>query len=154
MDHLAGEPHPQQNSDVTAPLNTSDAALDALLGRAAPALIEAGFAERVIQAVQPTLGTVGTRRVLRPQGLRPLMAMGLAAAVAVCGGLAWRSVSSPGTRLTSAPGRAGATPTEEEVLLRALTTLENTAGDLALVAQLGEVLEAELTGRTSWLETE
>ena len=86
--------------------------------------------------------------------LRTLRTVGLAAALAVCGGLAWWIVSSPSMRLTLDQGRAAKAPTEEEVLLKALANLENSSGDLALVAQLGEVLEAELTGRTSWLETE
>jgi hypothetical protein len=85
---------------------------------------------------------------------RPLRAFGLAAALAVCGSLAWWTVASPGTRLTLASSHASAAPTEEEVLLKALANLENSSGDLALVAQLGEVLEAELRERTSWLETE
>ena len=63
-------------------------------------------------------------------------------------------MSSTGSRIMLNPGRSAASPTEEEVLLKALANLENSSGDLALVAQLGEVLEAELTERTSWLEKE
>ncbi len=152
--HLAKEPCPQRTgepreSGVAVTSDPSDAALDALLERASPTVLTTGFAERVIQAVQPEAITMAPR-----SALRPLRAVGLAAALAVCGGLAWWTVSSPSIRLTLTPGRVATAPTEEEVLLKALANLENSSGDLALVAQLGEVLEAELTGRTSWLEKE
>ena len=152
--HLAKEPFPQhpdapREIGVAVKSDSSDAALDALLERALPTELTTGFAERVIQAVQPEAITMAPR-----SALRTLRTVGLAAALAVCGGLAWWIVSSPSMRLTLDPGRAAKAPTEEEVLLKALANLENSSGDLALVAQLGEVLEAELTGRTSWLETE
>jgi hypothetical protein len=150
LDRLSKEPSSLRKGAIGAPSRSSDAELDALLGRAAPTLLTAGFAERVIQAVAPAAKTNGPRGGV----FRPLRALGLAAALTVCGSLAWWTVASPGTRLTLASSHASAAPTEEEVLLKALANLENSSGDLALVAQLGEVLEAELRERTSWLETE
>ncbi len=148
-DRSANEPCTDQRRDIAVPDLSADAKLDALLGKAAITPLTTGFAERVIQAVQPASVTTATRSAMS----HPLRALGLAAALTVCGSLAWWTVASPGTRLTLASSHTPATPTEEEVLLKALANLENSPGDLALVAQLGEVLEAELSERTSWLET-
>jgi hypothetical protein len=149
-DRSAIEPRAHERRDFADPGVSADAKLDTLLGRAAITRLTTGFAERVIQAVEPASTTMAPRSAMSG----PLRAFGLAAALAVCGSLAWWTVASSGTRLTLASSHASAAPTEEEVLLKALANLENSSGDLALVAQLGEVLEAELRERTSWLETE
>jgi hypothetical protein len=117
--------------------------LDALLGRAAHVTVSAGFADRVIRAVQTTASHQ------EPSHWRDwrYQAFAVAAAVAICAGAAfWSS-------LPDQSDLAGS-PTEEELLLKALTTLEVNSEDLALVAQLGEVLEAELSERSTWLEKE
>jgi len=153
-EHLAGAPGPQPPLELPALGANPDAELDGLLGRIAPTLLGAGFAERVLQSVGPTeavrvhskSSTVPSRGALR--------AFGIAALLAFCCGLAWWSVSSPSTRLALSSARSFSAPSEEELLLKALATLEVHSGDLALVAQLGDVLEAELIERTSWLEKE
>jgi hypothetical protein len=127
-----------------------DEKLDSLLGRVAPPLISAGFADRVIQSVAPNDARAGanvaskwTRNVL----------VAVAASVTLCVGLVWFNNPPTGKRSSGTSNFPAAT-TDEEVLLKALTTLEVNSGDLALVAQLGKVLEAELSEKTSWLETD
>ncbi len=123
--------------------SASDLALDALLGRAAPVTVSLGFADRVIQAVQTLEGQQAPSQWLHWR----YKALAVAAAVGVCAGLAlWNSLPHQ--------SHPAGSPTEEELLLKALTTLEVNSEDLALVAQLGEVLEAELSERNAWLEKE
>jgi hypothetical protein len=136
------------------PRTSTDPELDALLGRIEPTFLASGFADRVIQSVQPAGAASGTSTA---SGMKPagrFRALWIAASVMCCFGLVWWSVSPSNTRPRPASSTASAAPSEEEVLLKALTTLEINSGDLSLVAQLGDVLEAELTERTSWLEKE
>lgn len=139
--------------DLGARDSGDDAKLDALLGRVPLVVLSAGFADRVVSSVAPAhfsrSGNESAAQASPSKWQRILWAT--AASVALCGSLLWWNNSPAGPRL---PGLThfSAAPTEEEVLLRALTTLEINSGDLALVAQLGEVLEAELAERTSWLE--
>ncbi len=133
---------------------STDPELDALLANVAPPLLRAGFADRVIQSIHPAGLDQAPVKPASLVALKALRALGIAAALALCGGITWWGVSSPGVRLPFTHGRTISAPTEEELLLKALATLEINSGDLALVAQLGEVLEAELTERTSWLEKE
>jgi len=145
----------QPAADVPFSHHTStDPELDALLANVVPTVIRAGFADRVIQSVHPTEAHRTPTKPAAFLSFGSFRALGVAAALALCGGLVWCGVSSPGARLTFAQARPLSAPTEEELLLKALATLETNSGDLALVAQLGEVLEAELTERTSWLEKE
>jgi hypothetical protein len=136
------------------PRASTDPELDALLGRIEPTFLATGFADRVIQSVQPA---ETASRISTASGIKPaerFRALWIAASVGCCFGLAWWSVSPPDTRPRLASSSAATAPSEEEILLKALTTLEINSGDLSLVAQLGDVLEAELTERTSWLEKE
>jgi hypothetical protein len=132
----------------------TDLELDSLLTNVSPTLLRAGFADRVIQSVQPAGSERGQAKPAAFLSFGSFRALGVAAALVFCGGLVWWGVSSPGARLSFANSRPLSAPTEEELLLKALATLEINSGDLALVAQLGDVLEAELTERTSWLEKE
>lgn len=123
--------------------------VDELLGKALQPALSSGFADRVIARVH---SSEAPPRFAAHLGLaRSYMAW--AGSIAICGGLVWLAVFSAGPQARVFPGQASA-PTEEEMLLKALATLEVNSGDLALVAQLGEVLEAELSERTSWLEKE
>lgn len=140
---------PEATEEFKAADSGQDETLDALLGRVLPPVISVGFADRVIHGVAPT--DAGATKAAPSKWMRTVWMA--AAALALCGGLVWWDHSPAGPRplaLTNLP----AAPTEEEVLLKALTTLEINSGDLALVAQLGEVLEAELAEKTSWLETD
>jgi hypothetical protein len=123
--------------------------LDTLLGRALPPVLSPGFADRVVARVQFQGGSHGLNS---PSKWRAT-AFAVAASITVCAGLLWWNGTPTGPQIAILPGLPSA-PTEEEILLKALTTLEVNSGDLALVAQLGEVLEAELSERTSWLEKE
>ena len=158
LEHLAGAPtsQPAQNRPFprAIPEAELDPELDVLLGRIAPTLLRTGFAERVLQSIGPSETVRVHRKSLTALGSGALRAFGIAASLAFCCGLAWWSVSSPSTRLALSSARSFSAPSEEELLLKALATLEVHSGDLALVAQLGDVLEAELTERTSWLEKE
>ncbi len=157
-EHLALALTPEPDLELPAPSASPDpeldAELDALLGRIAPTRLGAGFAERVLQSIGPTEAVRVHGNSSTVPGRGALRALGIAASLAFCCGLAWWSASSPGTRLTLSSVRSFTAPSEEELLLKALATLEVHSGDLALVAQLGDVLEAELTERTSWLEKE
>jgi hypothetical protein len=140
----------QTSGGLPVSRETTDPELDALLGRLEPTLLSAGFAERVIQSVHPAEAVPATGEASSIRALRAFRTMGVAASFACCFALAWWAVSPSDTR----PRFNATAPSEEELLLKALATLEISSGDLALVAQLGEVLEAELTERTSWLEKE
>jgi len=129
---------------------STDPELDSLLGRVEPTFLSAGFAERVIQAVQPTEVGGATGKASSAGGLRTFRLFGVAASIACCFALAWWAASPSETR----PRFTATSPSDEELLLKALATLEHHSGDLALVAQLGDVVEAELTERSSWLEKE
>lgn len=152
--HASSLPLERNPKDALSLRGSADPGLDSLLGRVEPTLLGPGFAERVIQSVQPTeAGSVSTGSSA-PRVVNSFRVLGLAASVACCFCLAWWSVSPPDTRTGFVAHRASTTPSEEELLLKALATLEINSGDLALVAQLGDVLEAELTEPTSWLEKE
>ncbi len=144
--------HSEPATEHSISSDPDDAGLEALLGRAAPVFLRAGFAERVIQAVQPSDSSLVSLNTVRPAKVQGWIA--LAAAFVFCGGLVWWNTTSPVGRFGLPSNLSSPAPTEEELLLRALATLESNSGDLALVAQLGDVLEAELAERTSWLEKE
>ena len=116
-----------------------DPALDALLARAHTPALRTGFADRVIQSVQPTSPSTSH--------LAALWISGLAAALALCTGtLLWRM--SPAQ--TEAPNAAS---NDEERLVAALRSPDLSGEDLAIVANLGEVLEAELiANHPLWLD--
>ena len=153
-DKLSGIPNgvekeasiPPLSKDALPEQSTTDPALDALLGRVAPVTVSAGFADRVIQAVHATKASTEALQSFPCSALWTHKALAVAAAIAFCVGLISGGSRHGSSRIS--------TPSEEELLLKALATLEANSGDLALVAQLGEVLEAELSERNSWLEKE
>jgi hypothetical protein len=148
-------PEPLGPPDFEASQPGRDEKLDALLGSVPSPILSAGFAARVIHSVAPAhLADDCATKEWATKAAPPTWARTLwttAAAVALCGALLWWNNYPSGHRLPVLTSFS-AGPTEEEVLLKALTTLEINSGDLALVAQLGEVLEAELAEKTSWLE--
>ncbi len=120
-------------------------ALDALLGRAARPILRAGFSERVIAAVQPEdvtrLGTSPAVQSGTPSTELWRICTALAAAIALCFGAAFLCTPPK----TVVP--------DEDPLVSALRSPGLVDDDLLVVAQLGEVLEAELTANNSvWLE--
>jgi hypothetical protein len=116
-----------------------DHALDTLLLRARTPHLGCGFADRVIQSVQP-----GGRTCWRSQSVR---LASLAAALAVCvGSLLWNHPRSNSQLRPSVT-------IDEESLVAALRSPGLSGEDLALVAKLGEVLEAELiANHPVWLD--
>ncbi len=150
MEHLPA----QTPEERLVQRESTDPELYALLGRIEPTFLAAGFAERVIQAVKPTEVSSETDKASATSPAGRFRTLWIAASVGCCFGLAWWSVSSPETRPRLTHVGAAIAPSEEELLLKALATLEINSGDLSLVAQLGDALEAELTERTSWLEKE
>ncbi len=123
--------------------------VDELLGKTLQPVLSSGFADRIIARVH---SSEAPPRFDAHFGLARSYAAWVAS-IAICGALVWLAVFTAGPQVRVFPGQASV-PTEEEMLLKALATLEVNPGDLALVAQLGEVLEAELSERTSWLEKE
>ena len=119
------------------PAAAADIALDALLGRLQTPVLRPGFADRVIHSVQPLARPART----------PAMtwASALAAVLALCAGaLLW----SPAPHLWS-PAPHAQDPQElslgdEASLVAALRSPDLSGDDLALVANLGELLEAEI----------
>ena len=130
---LSGDPA-LPSGDPTA---AADIALDALLGRLQTPVLRPGFADRVIHSVQPLARPART----------PAMtwASALAAVLALCAGaLLW----SPAPHLWS-PAPHAQDPQElslgdEASLVAALRSPDLSGDDLALVANLGELLEAEI----------
>lgn len=129
-----------------------DPALDRLLARVQAPELRAGFAERVIHSVQ-------TRK--QAYNSFPLRALGLAATLALgMGALLWtnswtnNSHQTPHSLLSQgAPLPQGASPEAEHLLIAALRSPELSGDDLALVANLREVLEAELiANHPLWLD--
>ena len=132
------------------------AALDHLLGQASVPVLSAGFANGVIQAVgaesqfplggshsvqttAPSLSSAGSRGPW-------IRILAVAAVLALAATLGWRTAlqqkQDPLAHLVKVPHTA-----EEELFLSALSSLELTGSDFAVVAQLGDVLEAELAER-------
>lgn len=134
-----------------------DPALDRLLARVQAPELRAGFAERVIHSVCPA--SFQTRK--QAYKSFPLRALGLAAALALgMGALLWtnswtnNSHQTPHSLLSQgAPLPQGASPEAEHLLIAALRSPELSGDDLALVANLREVLEAELiANHPLWLD--
>lgn len=136
----------------------ADPALDALLGRAKSPVLSSGFTAEVLRVVrndEQTLSeasafTAGIQHVAprSPSWLAKASAWGaVAAALMIAAGSAlWQA--------NRAPECAPESPSSgDEALMSALQTLDLKAEDFAIVAQLGEVLEAELTANNAlWLE--
>lgn len=129
-----------------------DPQLDALLGRAAQPTLSFDFADKVLHAVQPAEAferPAGASRSASPnpnhrQDYFPWRRfLAFAAALALCAAGAWSAARKPATH-----------PTEEEALLNALSALDLNSGDLALIAQLGEVVEAEISEHSPWITQE
>jgi len=123
---------PQTGNAEAAEAGTEgkDSALDALLGRFRTLGLRAGFADRVIQSVQP--------QPHRGRGSVLAWATGLAVALAfTAGGLLWKTAPRQAEFQDSGLG-------DEASLVAALRSPELFGDDLALVANLGEVLEAEI----------
>lgn len=140
-----------QDSDSTPPPSPAgslegedrlmDPALDELLLQAHQPQLRDGFADRVVQSVQPSVPTSLRRRSVS------VWLAGLAAAIAIC------AVSLVLTQPRSESGLRPVTPIDEESLVAALRSPELSGEDLALVAKLGEVLEAELiANHPLWLD--
>lgn len=116
-----------------------DPSLDSLLARASVPMLRAGFADRVIQSVQPAS--------LPAQRPAVFWISSIAAALALCtGAMLWKTP----TERTDAPQLV---TTDEERLIAALRSPDLSGEDLAIVANLGEVLEAELiANHPLWLD--
>lgn len=115
------------NGDPALP---SDIALDALLGHLQTPILRPGFADRVIHSVQPVVRPARTSATT--------WASTLAAVLALCaGGLLW----SPAPRHQDPQELSFG---DEASLVAALRSPELSGDDLALVANLGELLEAEI----------
>ena len=115
------------NGDSALP---SDIALDALLGHLQTPILRPGFADRVIHSVQPVVRPARTSATT--------WASTLAAVLALCaGGLLW----SPAPRHQDPQELSFG---DEASLVAALRSPELSGDDLALVANLGELLEAEI----------
>jgi hypothetical protein len=143
-----------------------------LLSKARSAQLPPGFTDRVLQSVEslecgrqewnaeraPESSGVSTAtgnryggrllRLWRIPGVRPL-ATGLAAVLLLTVGL--QSLRPPGSGPTNRPANALMEAPQEEALASALLAHEISAGDLALLAHLDEVVDAELA--SLWTET-
>ncbi len=135
-----------------------DPTLDSLLARIQAPELRAGFAERVIHSVQPA--SIQTWK--QASKSFPLRALGLAAALVLgTGALLWTNIGTNiGTHIgpnnsqkTSQTAFPQSASPEEEHLIAVLRSPEFSGDDLALVANLREVLEAELiANHPLWLD--
>lgn len=127
-----------------------DPALDRLLARVKTPELRPGFAERVIHSVQPASILPWSQA----RKSSPLWALGLAAALALCtGSLLWTTTWTNTSQETRHSARQHGASPEEEHLIAALRSPELSGDDLALVANLREVLEAELiANHPLWLD--
>jgi len=152
---LVGPQTVNSESDSLPAVDAQDAfidpALDRLLARAQAPELRAGFAERVIHSVRPT--SVQTWK--QAWQSFPLRALGLAAALALCtGALLWTNIwTNNSPQPPHSPLLQGTSPEAEHLLIAALRSPELSGDDLALVANLREVLEAELiANHPLWLD--
>jgi len=146
-----------QNQNAEDRPHPQDQALDELLGRASLPVLEAGFANRVLQTVACEQSSAlmqnvrNERTSAERQGPIASWATRIALVAALfvtCAGLLLFNLPQRGTQVDSEVS-ATHTPLDEAVLIQTLQSNALTSDDLALVSKLGEVLEAELSAHNS-----
>lgn len=146
-----------QNQNVEDRPHPQDQALDELLGRASLPILEAGFANRVLQTIAGEDSSASMQNVRNErtaaerQGSIASWATRIALVAALfvtCAGLLLFNLHQRGTQANS-EALATHTHLDEAVLIQTLQSNALTTDDLALVSKLGEVLEAELSAQNS-----
>lgn len=134
--------------------SAEDSALHALLGRAKTPVLSSNFTGEVLRVIQNeeqsltdvSAFTSASQRVTpRPPAWR--------AKASAWGAVAAALLIAAGSALWQANRARESSASGDEALISALQSLDLKAEDFAIVAQLGEVLEAELTANNAlWLE--